>query len=72
MSKKSVAEAKKKTAEINREAFMAELTKLSQKHGIRVGGCGCCGSPYLMDFQKGDKAGHYFLEGETDLRWSAD
>jgi hypothetical protein len=27
--------------------FLIELTELSRKHGVRVGGCGCCGSPYL-------------------------
>lgn len=29
------------------EAFLAELTELSRKHGIVIGGCGCCGSPWV-------------------------
>jgi hypothetical protein len=28
-------------------AFLADLTALTQKHGIEIDGCGCCGSPYL-------------------------
>lgn len=29
------------------EGFLKELTNLSLSYGIIVGGCGCCGSPYL-------------------------
>lgn len=29
------------------DAFLAELTTLTQKHGIEIVGCGCCGSPWL-------------------------
>ena len=28
--------------------FLAELTELSKKYRILIGGCGCCGSPYLQ------------------------
>lgn len=28
-------------------AFLLELVALSNKHGVAVGGCGCCGSPWL-------------------------
>lgn len=27
--------------------FLTELTALTRKHGIKISGCGCCGSPYL-------------------------
>lgn len=27
--------------------FLEELTALSRKHGIKISGCGCCGSPSL-------------------------
>lgn len=32
-----------------KQAFLAELNKLSKKHQIYIGGCGCCNSPYLLD-----------------------
>lgn len=30
-------------------AFLAELTELSRRHRIAIGGCGCCGSPWLTE-----------------------
>ncbi len=40
----------------NTEAlFLEELTALSRKHGIKIDGCGCCGSPYLSDLDDEDK-----------------
>jgi len=32
------------------EAFLKDLTELSEKHGVIIGGCGCCGSPRLEEF----------------------
>lgn len=29
--------------------FLEELTKLSHKYNIAIGGCGCCGSPTLFE-----------------------
>lgn len=31
------------------DVFLEELKQLSLKHGIYIGGCGCCGSPYLFE-----------------------
>jgi hypothetical protein len=31
----------------NIEAFLTDLAVLSRKHGIALGGCGCCDSPVL-------------------------
>lgn len=31
------------------ERFLRELTKLSEKHGMYIGGCGCMGSPFVSD-----------------------
>lgn len=28
-------------------AFLADLAELSMKYGLAVGGCGCCGSPWI-------------------------
>lgn len=35
------------------KAFLQELTALSDKYEIYIGGCGCCGSPWLNDIQAG-------------------
>jgi len=29
--------------------FLTELEILTRKHGIAIGGCGCCGSPWLEE-----------------------
>ena len=38
------------------KAFLKELTELSKWHGIVIGGCGCCGSPFLMDIERANKS----------------
>lgn len=63
-------------------AFLAELTELSRKHGVVIGGCGCCGSPFLFpfddehtesSFEKTTPAGAYICSDGNDerLRWVA-
>lgn len=42
--------------------FLVELGQLSQKYGVIIAGCGCCGSPYL-------EAGDNILDG---LEWVPD
>ena len=31
------------------QGFLEKLSELTMAYGIAIGGCGCCGSPYLMD-----------------------
>ena len=31
------------------ESFLKELTELTHKYNLAIGGCGCCLSPYIMD-----------------------
>ncbi len=31
----------------NALAFLEDLEKITRKHKIAIGGCGCCGSPFL-------------------------
>ena len=56
MSDIEIILAKKKCKE-----FLAELAELTKKYGIRINGCGCCGSPWLED-------DNYMQYGET-LDW---
>jgi len=30
-------------------SFLEDLTELSKKHKIYIAGCGCCGSPYIIN-----------------------
>jgi len=32
---------------IKLKAFLTELTHLTNKYGYEIGGCGCCGSPWV-------------------------
>ena len=36
------------------EVFLLEYEALCRKHGIALDGCGCCGSPYLVDIEDGE------------------
>ena len=38
---------KSNTKEIN---FLTELKELCEKYNYYLGGCGCCGSPYIYDY----------------------
>ena len=44
-------------------AFLHELTELSRRHGIQIGGCGCCGSPFLAEIDDDKKDGAYSYHG---------
>ena len=45
--------------------FIRELTKLTRRTGVIIGGCGCCGSPYLT-VEKPVNDGEYRYEGDGD------
>jgi hypothetical protein len=53
-------------------AFLADLTELSRKHGIVIGGCGCCDSPNLSPLDTAEEearrcmANPYLAESITD------
>lgn len=54
------------TPEEKQEKFLVELAKLTQKYGISIGGCGCCGSPWLAQTEK---KGHYVCHGGDRLSY---
>jgi hypothetical protein len=39
-------------------AFLRDLAELTRKHGIAIGGCGCCDSPFLCNLD-GEDGGDY-------------
>lgn len=44
---------------MNKEAFLRDLDALAIKHGVVIGGCGCCGSPWLTAAPNNPEAGFY-------------
>lgn len=35
----------------DRQRFLRDLSKLSEKYELYIGGCGCQGSPYIFDLE---------------------
>lgn len=52
--------------------FKRELAALTKKHRVSIGGCGCCGSPWLTHHKADDKefdADGRYSDGGDDLKW---
>lgn len=49
-------------------AFLAELAALTEKYGIEIGGCGCCGSPWLRKTD-GRKGQYTCYKTTLELTW---
>lgn len=43
-------------------AFLRDLEALAIKHNVVIGGCGCCGSPWLVAAPQNPEAGFYQYE----------
>lgn len=54
-----------KIPEERQSQFLKELSALSRKHKITVGGCGCCGSPWLHHDSK-LRGGKYEIDEMSD------
>ena len=54
-----------------RRAFVLELRDLTMRHGVAVGGCGCCESPFLLDVDTSDERAGYGIASRTggQLTW---
>lgn len=47
------------------EGFLEKLTQLSKEHGIYIGGCGCCNSPFLA--KESDTIGARPFAGDVEF-----
>jgi len=57
---------------MNIKDFLTELTVLSNKYGVKIEGCGCCGSPTLTQIKPEMMNGSYKIDKENEnLRWIA-
>lgn len=52
------------------EAFLKELTELSAKYRLTIGGCGCCSSPWVEAMLPKEEGGKYILtKYDKSLEW---
>ena len=57
---------------MNIKDFLAELTVLSNKYGIKIEGCGCCGSPALTPIKPEMMNNCYEVDDKNEnLMWSS-
>lgn len=49
--------------------FLVGLEKLTRKTGIVIGGCGCCGSPYLYEVGITDERSGYGFGYASEVAW---
>lgn len=56
-----------------RKAFLEELSALSVRHKLVIGGCGCCGSPSVDPLDDNEVAGYAYKGGsgryDDPLEW---
>ena len=47
------------------DRFLKELGELSNKHGFKICGCGCCGSPWIEEVNGNKIFDNLTFEGNT-------
>ena len=52
--------------------FLIELTELTKKYDICIGGCGCCSSPYLKRVDNGETIGEFLCWNIQEEKYEAD
>lgn len=50
--------------------FLVGLTRLTQETGVAIRGCGCCGSPFLIDAKRtSSESGYCCQRQDEDVTW---
>ena len=57
------------TTDEKERLFLIGLEKLTRDTGIEIGGCGCCGSPYLEQAEITDKRSGYGYGYASEVLW---
>jgi len=57
------------TTDEKERLFLIGLEKLTRDTGIEIGGCGCCGSPYLDQAEITDKRSGYGYGDSGKVVW---
>ena len=53
----------------NERKFLVGLEKLSRETGVVIGGCGCCGSPYLREMGAESSQSGYGFGSTGEVLW---
>ena len=48
------------------QAFCKEIDEVCVKYGYIIDGCGCCGSPYVVDVNSDKKIAEYEMFGKGE------
>jgi hypothetical protein len=63
---------RKKALTKKERKFLIGLEKLSRKTGVVIGGCGCCGSPWVSEIDEAaldEKAGYAMTQDDGGINW---
>lgn len=46
--------------------FLKEISEVCNRHGLKIGGCGCCGSPFVEKIKSNRIGGGYAITQDTE------
>lgn len=50
--------------------FVDRLTEFCRSEGYHIGGCGCCGSPWIWKIEPKEAGGRYWFDDDGEqLHW---
>lgn len=54
------------------EKFLEELSELTKKHGLAIGGCGCCDSPWIDNLETDEEEAGNLWYSQKDGKYHTD